>query len=314
MNRSHSLHRPALPAGSSCVALGLFNGLHPGHMAVIKKMLRDAQAHRLTPLVFTFSTNRLAPDAKGVVRQILSETMTDALLKDLGVAQVVCPDFAAFCDFSPERFVGDILSGRLGAARVVCGYDFRFGMGAAGDVKRLRGLCAPLGIGVEVVPAVAVDGQLAATRTIRTLIEAGEIPAANRLLGRRFAIDFEVIHGQKLGRTLGWPTINQAFPHDFVLPRFGVYATLTRVGGKLYSSVTNVGVKPTVGSNSVLAETYIQAFSGDLYGERIQVDFLDFLRPEQPFSDLAALKYAIGADAARAKEIAGAVDKLQSTV
>lgn len=300
---SQTLEPPNLPAGGSCVALGLFNGLHLGHMAVIGAMRRQALAHRLTSVVFTFSTARCTPNSKGSVKQMLSQSMSNAILSKTGVEQVVCPDFSDFRAFTPEQFVDKVLRARLGAGRVVCGYDFRFGKGAAGDAHALRELCAPLGIAADIVPQVDVNGELAASRSIRALIESGDIPAANRLLGRPFAIDFQVIHGQKLGRTLGWPTINQAFPPDFVLPRFGIYASLTTVNGKDYSSVTYVGVRPTVDSGAALSETYIQSFDGDLYGRHVKVAFLAFLRPEQKFSDLETLKNAISADAARAKEL-----------
>ena len=309
MNISRSLSTPALPAGSTCVALGLFNGLHLGHMAVIEKMMVMSGEYELTPLVFTFTAANNIPAAKGKMTFLLSPDMTNTMLVQAGVREMVCPDFDEFRSLEPGQFIRDVLSVRLGAARVVCGYDFHFGKNAAGDTQSLRKLCEQRGIAVDVVPAVFADGQPAATRRIRAFIEEGNIPAANRLFGRPFAIDFEVIHGRQLGRTLDWPTINQAFPAGFTLPRFGVYATISNVGGKLYSSVTNVGVKPTVGSNAVLAETYIQGFAGDLYGERIEVQFLKFLRPEQKFPSLDALKEAIGADAKRAHKVASALLK-----
>ena len=306
MDISRSLRSLALPAGSTCAALGLFSGLHLGHMAVINQMLALAKAGGLKPLVFTFTAERHAPAAKGSMTGLLSFEQMCALLSQAGVGQIVCPEFDEFCALTPERFVREVLYTRLGVAGVVCGFDYRFGKDALGDTNSLRALCARLGIAAEVVPAVLVDGQPAASRRIRALVESGEIPAANRLLGRHFAIDFEVVRGRQLGRTLGLPTINQVFPPGFTLPRFGVYATRSCLGGKIYSSVTNVGVKPTVGSEAVLAETYIQDFSGDLYGERVNVEFVQFLRPEQTFPDLCALKAAISADAAQAKAIISA--------
>ena len=312
MKISRSLNIPSLPARSTCAALGLFNGLHLGHMAVLGKMLEQAKTHGLTPLVFTFTANKgNSPAAKDSMANLLSGPMMNSILEQMGVQQIVCPDFDEFRGLEPEQFVRDVLCGRLGVARVVCGYDFHFGKNAAGNTQSLGRWCAELGIAADVVPAVLVDGQPAATRRIRALVEQGDISAANRLLGRAFAIDFEVIHGRKLGRTLGWPTINQAFPGDFVIPRVGVYATITQVDGSRLSSVTNVGTKPTVGSDGILAETYIQGFSGDLYGKRVQVEFLQFLRAEQKFASLTALKEAISADATAAQQIASAMLKTE---
>ena len=304
MDISHSLSGLNLPPKSSCVALGLFNGLHPGHMAVIDRMLALSGQAGLTPLVFTFTASGKHPAAKTSMASLLSSRMMYFLLEQRGVGLIVRPGFEQFCHLTPERFVREMLCERMGAARVVCGEDFRFGKNASGDVGTLRRLCEDAGIAAEAVPTVTVDGQPAATRNIRRLIERGDIPEANRLLGRPFTIDFEVIHGHKLGRKLDLPTINQEFPAGFTLPRFGVYLTRVLVSGKLYSGVTNVGVKPTTGQpRSPLAETFIQDFEGDLYGERVTVEFLQFLRDEQKFENTQQLKAAILADVAHAKEI-----------
>jgi riboflavin kinase/FMN adenylyltransferase len=127
---------------------------------------------------------------------------------------------------------------------------------------------------------------------------------ANLLLGRRFAIDFTVVQGRQLGRTLGAPTINQPFPDGFIVPKYGVYASLATVHGREHVAVTNVGVKPTVGSDCVLAETYIHGFSGDLYGESVRVSFLRFLRPERKFDSIDALKAQILRDSETASHVA----------
>jgi riboflavin kinase/FMN adenylyltransferase len=192
---------------------------------------------------------------------------------------------------------------------VSCGENFRFGKGAAGDTAALRHLCGD-SPAVEVLPLVILDGAPISSSQIRAAIRAGEMERANRLLGRRFTIDFEVVHGRQLGRTLGTPTINQPFPEGFVEPKFGVYATLATAQGREYAAVTNVGVKPTVGSDRVLAETYIHGFSGDLYGQSVRVSFLRFLRPERKFEGIEALREQIVRDseiAARTAAEAGFV-------
>ncbi|MCL2857558.1 MAG: riboflavin biosynthesis protein RibF [Oscillospiraceae bacterium] len=304
MNISHYLSESGLPSGGSCVALGLFDGLHLGHMAVIERMLALSATKRLTPLMFTFTAAGDGPATKGNMTGLLSFDMMCSLLERHGVEQVVCPNFEQFRHLCPEDFVRKVLGKRLGAAHVVCGEDFRFGKDAAGDMDTLRRLCSGANITAEAVPTVTIDSCPVASRNIRQLVESGDMPTANRLLGRPFTIDFEVIHGRRLGRTLGMPTINQAFPTRFTLPRFGVYLTRVLLNGNLYSGITNVGVKPTTGdSNPPLAETFIQGFEGDLYGQRVNVEFLRFLRDEQKFGSVNELKSAIIADIAHARAI-----------
>ena len=131
------------------------------------------------------------------------------------------------------------------------------------------------------VPPVLEDGEKVSSTRIRAAVEAADIPLANRLLGRPFGFSLEVIHGNHIGTGLGTPTINQAIPDNFVLPKFGVYASWVRVGGKYFAGVTNIGLKPTVGSDRVLSETWMPDFSGDLYGKRVRLFLLRFLRPEK---------------------------------
>lgn len=301
---THTLHAPALPARSTCVALGLFDGLHLGHQAVLRATLSQAGEMGLEPLCFTFSTNLHTPDSKQGMTRLMSARAMETHLSRMGFSQMVCPDFDEFRELSPDRFLREILLEQLGAAAIVCGYDFHFGKKAAAGVEELVAFCREQNLGCRIIPAVRKGGEPVASRRIRELVRAGEMAAANCLLGRMFSIDFEVIYGRGLGHTLGWPTINQPFPPDFTLPRFGVYATLVRLGEKRYSAVTNVGVKPTVGSDRALAETYIQDFAGDLYGKRVEVQFLRFVREEQKFADLDALRLQIAADVDHARRVA----------
>ena len=154
------------------------------------------------------------------------------------------------------------------------------------------------------MPAVVVGGEPVSSTRIRALIAAGEVKKAAELLGRPFGFDFTVVRGRQLGRQLGAPTVNQPFPQEFILPKFGVYASHVYVDGKQYYGVTNVGVKPTVGSDCALAETWIPDFSGDLYDQKIQVDLLEFVRPEKKFHDLSELRAEIFRNKESAKNIA----------
>lgn len=303
MNRIQTLEGCALPAKSSCVALGLFDGLHLGHQAVLQAAIETGARHELSPVCFTFSTGSHLPASKEGMTRLLSQERMGALLEEMGFSAMICPDFGEFQGLSPEAFVVQVLAQRLGASCLLCGYDFHFGRGAAAGIKELGELCQQHDITLEVVPAVLAEGEPISSRYIRQMITEGKVSQAARLLGRPFAIDFEVIQGQRLGRKLGAPTINQPFPQGFTLPRFGVYATMTRLGNRSYSSVTNVGIRPTVGSDCALAETFIQGFSGDLYHRRVEVEFLSFLRPEEKFSSLEELRRQIARDAEMAASI-----------
>lgn len=295
----------AFPSGSTCVALGLFDGLHPGHLSVIRAAVEEAKRQWKIPCIFTFSIGQEGPPGKQSGR-LASDEAIEAALEELGVECIVRPDFADFRELSPQLFVQEVLLGALGASSAFCGENFRFGKNASGDTAALARFCGDV-CSVHALPLVEKNGQVVSSSNIRSLLRAGDVEAANSMLDQRFTIDFEVVHGRALGRTLGSPTINQPFPVDFIQPKFGVYATITRLNGRVYSSVTNVGIKPTVGSDRVLAETYIHGFSGDLYGQKVQVEFLKFIRPERKFLDVDELRLQIAADSASTAKIASAL-------
>lgn len=170
-----------------------------------------------------------------------------------------------------------------------------------GDAALLARLCGERGIEAVTVPPVEVDGRPVSASRIRRLIEAGEVKEAARLLGRPFTLDFNVVGGQKLGRLLGTPTINQPLPAHFVRPRFGVYASSVEVDGRVTHGVTNIGVRPTVGADAPLAETWIADFTGDLYGKAVPVSLVQFLRPEQKFESVEELQRQILRDGREAR-------------
>ena len=281
--------------GPCALALGSFDGLHRGHMAVI----RAACQWQWEPGAFTFPCSPAG--GSGVV------TPRDKrkLLEAAGLKRVYSIPFAQVRDIEAEDFVRRILVGKCQAKALCCGEDFRFGRGAAGDVALLARLCGELGLELRVVPPVLEGGEKVSSTRIRAAVEAGDIPLANRLLGRPFGFSLEVIHGNHIGTGLGTPTINQALPEGFVLPRFGVYASWVRIDGRCYYGVTNIGVKPTVGSDRVLAETWMPEFSGDLYDKRVRVFLVAFIRPERKFGSLEELKEEIGRNARQAKALAG---------
>ncbi len=292
------------PCGRGAVALGFFDGLHIGHAAVVSRTL-SYQQEGLCPCVFTFTMDGGHPAAKSTANALTTERQKEQLLENGGVRLVLCPDFSEFHAMEPESFVDEILVRRLNANAACCGEDFRFGKKAAGDVGQLAALCQARGIRLDVVPPVTFEGERVSSTRIRHLLGEGRVADANRMLGRAFGYDFTVVRGKQLGRKLDSPTINQRLPDGFVPLRHGVYASVSFAGGAWHPSVTNIGLRPTVeDTTAVNSETYICGFSGDLYGARVEVRLLAFLRPEQRFPSVEALRARIHADAEASVPIA----------
>ena len=304
--RMHFYHSVAdcQPCGRGAVALVFFDGLHIGHAAVVSRTL-SYQQEGLCPCVFTFTMDGGHPAAKSTANALTTERQKEQLLESWGVRLVLCPDFSEFHAMEPESFVDEILVRRLNANAACCGEDFRFGKKAAGDVGQLAALCQARGIRLDVVPPVTFEGERVSSTRIRHLLGEGRVADANRMLGRAFGYDFTVVRGKQLGRKLDSPTINQRLPDGFVPLRHGVYASVSFAGGAWHPSVTNIGLRPTVeDTTAVNSETYICGFSGDLYGARVEVRLLAFLRPEQRFPSVEALRARIHADAEASVPIA----------
>ncbi len=281
---------------AKAVALGTFDGMHRGHTAVINAA---AQNSGYIPAAFTFSSN---PHGGSL---LVTESEKIKLIGKCGIEKLYVADFEQIKDMSPEAFFHDILRKRINAKKICCGEDFRFGKNAGGDTKLLKELCRAEETELEIVPPVLYGGELISSTRIREALKDGEVRLANELLGRVFGFSLEVIHGNHIGTGLGMPTINQALPEGFVLPKFGVYASFARVDGELFCGVTNIGVKPTVGSDRVLSETWMPAFSGDLYGKKVRLCIIDFIRAERKFPSLDAMKEQVALDAEKAKKITG---------
>ncbi len=282
----------------SAVALGFFDGLHLGHIEVIKRALLK---NGLCSVVFTFNDKTSLPKFKGKKGHcIITHEQKTEIFRNLGVDKVYAPDFGDVKDYSAREFVEKILRDELCASVVVCGYDFRFGKGGEGNPDTLRQLCSEYGIECEVVPAVTVDGVTVSSTAIREMIRQGDIVTANRFLGYELSYNLPVCEGSKIGRTIGFPTINQNIPDYMVRPKNGVYKSWTIVNGRNYRSITNIGVKPTVNyKGRGVMETHIIGFEGDLYGQNVRVALREFIRDEEKFTDLEELKRQLTLDKAK---------------
>ncbi len=291
------LHFPGnLPAARRVIALGFFDGIHLGHRAVLRRAL-DAAGDVYTPAVFTFDT---LPKLQGKAR-LLSREEGDRHLAQMGFAERIIADFAALRDLTPEEFVRNVLIGALHVTAVCCGENFRFGKRGAGDAAALKQWGDVLGFDVHILPLTPAEGEPISSTRIRRALAAGDMLTVNRLLGHPYEISARVVSGAHLGRTFGTPTINQPLPEDTVRPPFGVYASTVEVDGTVHHAVTNIGIKPTVGGHTPLAETWIFGYHGDLYGHTVTVRPVRFLRAEKMFSSVTELKVQIAADGEAAR-------------
>ena len=283
----------------TAIALSMFDGLHLGHREVISLALRDA-SRGLVPTVFTFAEN---PKLGGENGLLLSQKDKIRILAEMGVRRLYLIDFESVRGMAAEDFVGGVLKNICRAETVCCGFNYTFGRGGTASSEELHRLCAENGMAARVAPPVLSGGEPVSSTRIRALIREGNAEEAASLLGRPFGYEAPVVHGRELGRRLGTPTLNQHVPPEFVQPRFGVYASVVEAPGLRRCGVTNVGVKPTVGSDCVLAETWMPGYTGpELYGRTIRVGLLKFLRPEQKFQSLSALREAIARNGVSAQE------------
>lgn len=285
---------------ATAVALGYFDGIHKGHRAVLQKTLDIAKEKGLTPAVLVFSEHPRKILTGKVPPMLTDEKMKEKLLREMGF-ELVSFNFKESMNMTPKEFAKKILTDKLSAGAVVCGYDYRYGKNGEGNARTLRCDLEAQGIEVISLEGIKQGEDIISASKIRELISQGEVKRANEMLGRVFSYDRVVERGDALGRRLGFPTINQSFPEDFIVPRYGVYASVTRLDEKYYPSVTNIGVRPTVGGSRVRSETCILGFSGDLYGKNAEVGLLCFLRGEKKFASLEELAAAVKGDMEKAR-------------
>ncbi len=280
------------------VALGYFDGVHIGHAAVIDDACRAAEQRGSVPTLLTFDLTGLRPPGKGS-RDLISFADRLAAAETLGIRRCYAPDFRAITAMTGEQFVREVLRDTLHATSVSCGADFRFGANRSCGLAELCALSADCDIEIHAVPEVLYADLPVSTTRIKQALTDGDIPAVNAMLGRPYALSLTVYKDKQLARKMGFPTINQPFPADLHPPRFGVYHTVATTDGGRYPGASAIGVRPTVDdSGRIVLETHLIGFSGDLYGAVVPVAFERFLRDEQTFPDVAALRAQIARDIA----------------
>jgi len=274
------------------LALGTFDGFHIGH----KKVIENAVASNKNPKVLLFNEHPQKVLKKKSPGELITETDKIKLLGEWGVEPIVI-NFSDIMTLTYEEFFYEIIVKKIGASVLSCGFNYHFGAKALGNTENLKTLCEKENIELLVSAPVEYKGEPVSSTRIRNAIRNGDIEDANNMLGREFSYDFLVVHGDARGRTIESPTINQFFSEDFIVPEYGVYASFSVIDSKKYSSVTNVGVRPTIeGFSKERSETNIIGFDGDLYDKNISVHLLKKIREEMKFGSLDELRNQIAKD------------------
>ena len=291
----------------TAVALGYFDGIHIGHREVLDKALSVAEEKDLVPVVMLFDIHPRKLVSGKIPPMLTSEEDKREILTEMGFT-IFDFNFHEGMNYSPNEFIEKILVETLNAKAVSCGFDYHYGKGGKGNADTMREELGKRNIEFFSAAPVVLDGDIVSSTEIRKCISEGNIEKANAMLGEYFSYDLEVVRGDGIGRTIGFPTINQFFPEDFIVPRYGVYASIAKIDGRTYPAVTNVGIRPTVAQDGMRSETCILDFSGDLYGKRVQVKLIKYLRDEIKFPDIEALQRAIGKDIENARNICKEVE------
>lgn len=285
------------------VALGNFDGIHRGHQAIINRGIKEAEAAGLKSAVFTFS-NHTSTILKNVpkVKNILYADEKERLLEEMGVDYMFnIPFTEEILKMSPEEFIDRILVDKFNIREAYCGFNYSFGYKASGTPEVLMHEGLKRGIGIHVQEPFEIDGIVVSSTYIRGLIQQGRMEECTKFMGRMYSIGGRIVEGNRLGRTIGFPTCNTLADNTMVTPPNGVYITMCTVDGIRHPSVTNIGVKPTVGTYEKNIETHIFNFNEDVYGHDIRVDFIKHTRSEKKFNGIDDLKKQIQSDCIIAK-------------
>ncbi len=294
--------------GSSVITLGNFDGVHLGHRELFRHLVKTARQLDCPSIVYTFDPHPLkllAPDKAPRLlntaeekRRLIAASHVDYLIES--------PFDTEFAKMSPEQFVEDILINKLHVKALIVGYDYAFGKGRGGDTEFLKACGKEKGFSVEVLQPVGGDGLPYSSTRIRTMIAAGDVAEVVRLLGRQYNLEGVVVPGDQRGRELGFPTANLETEKE-QLPAPGVYAVKVRHDLQEYGGVVNIGTRPTFDGKTSTIEVYLLDYTGQLYGQKMRIYFVERLRGEQKFASVDHLVGAIEGDIAKARQI------LQST-
>ena len=299
---NNNIEHGIIAEGACVLALGCFDGVHLGHKQVLRtaKTIADEKKLPLAVLSFDSPPRNAFSDTKTPL--IISNAEKRGIFEELGVDyDITVSPTKEFLSVSAEDFVNGVIADKLCARHVVCGFNYSFGAGGKGNTELLESLCAAHGIGVTVIGEYKQDGACVSSSLIRRAIADGDTTAIKNMLGRYYSITATVVNGQHLARKLGFPTVNMIPDASVLLIKNGVYVTRVNLNGEQKYGITNVGLRPTVDTDLLCAETHIFDFDGDLYGKEIRVEFLHFLRSETKFESVELLAEQIESDIKKAR-------------
>lgn len=292
--------------GPLFLAIGVFDGVHRGHQAVISTSAEHARAVNGTPVVVTFD-----PHPEKVLRperapHLLTATQHKiTLIRDLGVGNLLIINFdKRFATTEPEDFVAALVAHSKPLREICVGHEWSFGKNRRGNLELLKKLGAKYNFDVVGIPPVKISGAVVSSTTIRQAIEKGDFAKAAEMLGREYTILGTVTHGDNLGKKIGFPTANLS-AHSEQFPPNGVYGAEAKIDSELHRGVINLGVRPTIsgGKSKRVLEIHLFDFTRDIYGQDVEVRFVKFLRSEKKFADVEALVEQIGRDVDQAREL-----------
>ncbi len=277
------------------VALGMFDGVHLGHRALMTRLLEEAKRLRAVPVVYTFSNHPLEV-LGGSVRLLSGIRERNMMLRSLGAEEVESVPFTReMAHLSTEQFI-DLLAEKWNVRGLVVGYNYTCGDRGTGTPETLREIGNARGFSVSVVEPVLCEGELVSSTRIREAVERGDVSLAEQLLKRRYTLTGTVVQNKRIGRRIGFPTANIEQDPKRAIPADGVYATFAFVGGAAYRAVTNIGTNPSVHGEKLTIETHLIDFNADIYGQQLTIAFRKRLRGEAMFDSLDALKEQIRLD------------------
>lgn len=285
--------------GESCVAIGVFDGIHLGHRELIEKAVKAAKSKGIKSVVFSFYNHPLElSKTKKAPKLINTIEERIYLMEKLGVDYLILQKFTRrFSEIEPEQFIKNILIKRLNAKNLFVGFNFKFGRDGKGSVEFLKERGKKIGIEVEIVEPIKIDNEIVSSTKIREFLQKGDLKKANQYLGENLLIVGTVVHGKKIGRLLGFPTANLNIM-DRVYPPFGIYGGKVRVEGEneIKDAVINIGRNPTLKPDEKTIEIHILDYDREIYGKKVYLQLMEFLREEKKFKDVEELKENIAKD------------------
>lgn len=282
---------------NTAVTIGNFDGVHIGHQDIINKTISIGKEKELKSLLFTFSNHPTNFFSNESIKNLMTNEDKCKFIRNMGIEVVINIPFDEFIiNLTPEEYVKNILVERLKAKEIVIGHDFRFGKNRGGDGSALKEFGQKYGFNVSIIDPIKIGNIRVSSSFIRKLLSEGNIEKATKFLGRNYEIKGSVIHGKKLGRKLGFPTINLDLDKDILTPKTGVYYTKIKIKDTFYDGATNIGYNPTIENSSFSVETHIIDFDGDLYNQEAKIYFIERIRNEKKFSSIDKLKEQMDKD------------------